>query len=129
MRVFAVALVCAPLLLAGTLPAAAQSSSGSTDRDSYTKQAEDQVQLWKQKLGDAGDKAASTGKDVGQKAAATGKDAGDTAEKHLKQAWHKTQEAADKLQTAGGKGWDSAKAAYERASSDLARTWNKIHSD
>ncbi|HUN47973.1 MAG TPA: hypothetical protein VMU85_15690, partial [Stellaceae bacterium] len=99
MRVLAAALISAPLLLAGTLPAGAQSSSGSTDHDSYTKQAEDQVELWKQKLGDAGDKAASTGKDVGQKAAATGKDAGDAADKHLKQAWHKTQEAADKLQT------------------------------
>jgi len=128
MRVLAAALLCLPLLLPGALPAAAQ-SNGSTDRDSYAKQAQDQVELWKQKLGDAGDKVGSTGKEVGQKAAATGKDAGDAAEKHLKQAWRKTQEAAGKLQTAGDKGWDSAKAAYERASSDLAKTWNKIHSD
>ena len=67
--------------------------------------------------------------DVGNKASATGKDVSEATEKHLKQAWSKTQEAADKLQNTGDKGWQSAKAAYERASHDLARTWNKIHSD
>ncbi|HTZ80053.1 MAG TPA: hypothetical protein VMC10_19235 [Stellaceae bacterium] len=123
MRILAAALTGA--LLLGAPMALAQSD----DHDSYKKQAEDQVELWKQKLGDAGDKVGSAGKDVGQKASATGKDVGDAADKHLKQAWHKTQEAADKLQNAGDKGWGAAKAAYERASHDLARTWNKLHSD
>ena len=53
MKTLAAALAIAPLLLTGTLPAAAQSAAGSTDRDSYTHQAEDQVQLWKQKLAPA----------------------------------------------------------------------------
>lgn len=117
MKMLAAALAIAPLLLTGAPPAAAQ-SNGSADRESYTHQAQDQVELWKQKLGEAGDKTAATGKDVG-----------DATKQHLDQAWHKTQEAAAKLQKAGDKGWDGAKAAYEKASHDLARTWNKIHSD
>jgi hypothetical protein len=118
MKMLAAAIAIAPLLLTGAPPAAAQSAAGSTDRDSYTHQAEGQVELWKQKLGDAGDKTKAAGKDVG-----------DATQKHLDQAWHKTQEASKKLETAGGEGWDKAKTAYEKASHDLARTWNKIHSD
>lgn len=131
MKMLTAALAIAPFLLAGAPGASAQSSAGngSTDKDSYTHQAQEQVELWKEKLGDAGDKVGSAGKDVGNKASATGKDVSEATEKHLKQAWSKTQEAADKLQNTGDKGWQSAKAAYERASHDLARTWNKIHSD
>jgi type II secretory pathway component HofQ len=119
MKMLAAAIWVAPLLLLGALPAGAQTAKpAAADKDSYTHQAQEQVQQWKQKLGTAGDKAS-----------ATGKDASDATQKHLKQAWSKTQEASRKLQTAGDSGWESAKRAYEKASRDLANTWHKIHPD
>ena len=117
MKFLAAAIVTLPLLLMGAPPALAQATGGgSTDRESYTKQAQDQVQEWKQKLHGVGDKAQTTGKG-----------AGDATRKHLNSAWSKTQEASRKLQTAGGDGWEKAKVAYEKASRDLANTWHKIH--
>lgn len=118
MKMLTAALAIAPLLLLGALPAGAQSAKPAADKDSYTRQAQEQVQQWKQKLDT-----------VGNKASATGKDASDATQKHLKQAWSKTQEASKKLQTAGDSGWESAKRSYEKASRDLANTWHKVHPD
>ncbi len=131
MRILATATIIGPLMLMGAVAAAGQSalapgsdasvrstaSSNSTvDRDTYTRQARDDVQGWQNKLQQAGKKTETVAKD-----------AGTATERDLKQAWIKAQVASSKLQTVGDEGWESAKRSYETASHELANTWHKIH--
>ncbi len=100
-------------------PVRLAAGDGSTaDRDTYTREAQDEMQEWKRKL-----------HDVGEKAEAKGKNAGAAAESELDAAWAKADAASRKLQTAGAEGWDSAKTDFERASHDLAAAWHKNHPD
>ena len=122
MKRFITTLIVAPLLLAGALSTAgAQPVSSTTqtqpatERDSYTLKAQNDMQEWGQKL-----------HRFGEKAKAKGQQAGDATADGLNAAWAKTQAEADKLRVAGADGWDSAKASYEKASHDLADTWNRI---
>jgi hypothetical protein len=117
-------------MLIGALPAAGQSlpATGSaapahsvagagptTDRDTYTQKARDDMQQWQQKL-----------HDFSENAKAKGQQAGDAAGNELNAAWTKTLAEAQKLQTTGADGWESAKASYEKASHELADAWDKV---
>jgi len=120
-------------MLIGALPAAGQSTlalgsgapvrlaAGSNattaDRDTYTQQARDKMPEWQRKL-----------HDFSEKAKTKGQEAGNAAGNDLNAAWAKTQAEAHKLQTATAEGWESAKASYEKASRELADTWDKIRS-
>jgi hypothetical protein len=64
--------------------------------------------------------------DFSEKARANGQEASDAAGKDLNKAWSKVEAASRDLQTAGADGWDSAKAAFEKASHELADTWDKV---
>jgi|GEM_PF-1412374 len=128
MRILIPSIVLGPLMLVGALPAAAghpvafatqiQLAAGSDptgDRDTYSQKARDDVQAWQRKLHDFSAKTQAEGR----------KDA--TAAQHdLNEAWTKAEAAANKLQTAGADGWESAKISYEKASQDLASSWDKV---
>ena len=118
MKFLAAAIVILPLLLTGAPPALAQATGGaqSTDRESYTKQAEGEMQDWKQKI-----------EKGGAKTEAAGKEAGASANRQLNTAWSKTQNASRKLKNVGDEGWEQAKLGYERAKRNLANTWHKVH--
>jgi hypothetical protein len=132
MRMLTVSIVIGPLVLIGTLPAAAGQStvalgSGApvlfvagndapADRDTYTQQARDKMQEWRRKL-----------HDFSEKAEAKGKEAGNAAGNDLNKAWTKAEAASSKLQTVGAESWESAKTSFEEASRELADAWHKIH--
>jgi hypothetical protein len=125
MRLLATAIVIGPLMLIGAAPGADPSmpadqpakpiagTQPAADRDAYTQRAQDEMQLWQQKLHDFSVEAETAGQR-------------DTiaAEHDLDEAW--TQAAADmsKLRAASAAGWESAKASYEKASRKLADTWD-----
>jgi hypothetical protein len=132
MRLLTAAIVFAPLMLIGVLPAVAgqpvsllpsntpvrlaADTPTATDRDSYMQRAKDEMQEWQRKLHDFGEQ----GKAKGQTASnATGDE--------LNEAWNKTEAASHKLQTASADGWESAKTTFEKASHNLADTWHRIH--
>jgi len=132
MRILTAAVVFAPLMLIGVLPAVAgqpvsllpsnapvrlaADTPSATDRDSYMQRAKDEMREWQRKLHDFGEQA----KDKGQAASnATGNE--------LNEAWDKTEAASHKLQTASADGWESAKMTFENASHNLADAWHKAH--
>ncbi len=131
MRILTASIVIGPLMLIGALPAVAGQSTvalGSdapvrltangkptTDRDTYTQKARDDMQEWQQKL-----------HTFSENAEAKGQEAGNAAENDLNQAWTKAEAASSELQTASAEDWQSAKISYEKASRDLANAWDKI---
>ena len=130
MRILTASIVIGPLMLIGALPTAGQSTlalgSGapvrlaaggdSTDRDTYTQKARDEMQEWQRKL-----------QGLSEKAEAKAKEAGSGAENDLNKAWAKAEAASRQLQTVGAEGWESAKTSFEEASHELAEAWHKIH--
>jgi hypothetical protein len=131
MRILTASIVIGPLVLIGTLPAAAGQSTlalgsgtpvrlaaggdSTADRDTYTQRARDEMQEWQRKL-----------HDFSEKAEAKGKEAGNAAENDLNKAWTKAEAASSKLQTVGAESWESAKTSFEEASRELADAWHKI---
>jgi hypothetical protein len=131
MRRFIVSLFIGPFLLIGALPAVAgqsvpsdtqvqcAGSDATGDRDTYIRKAQDDLQEWQQKVHDFGAEAAAKGR----------KDA-IAAQRDLDEAWAKTEAEADKLKTSlktsSAEAWDSARTSYEKASHELAGTWDKI---
>jgi hypothetical protein len=129
MKVITASIVFGPLMLIEAPPAGAggpissapifrlaSATDSSSDRDSYTRKAQDEMREWQKKL-----------QDFSASAQAKGQKAGEAAEKELNEAWTKTEAASRDLQMAGGEGWDSAKTSYEKASHDLAEAWHKVN--
>jgi hypothetical protein len=128
MRILIPSIVLGPLMLVGALPVAAdqpaafatqiQLAAGNDatgDRDTYSQKARDDMQEWQRKLHDFGTRTQAEGR----------KDAA-AAQHDLNEAWSKAEATANKLQTAGEDGWENAKTSYEKASSDLANSWDKV---
>jgi hypothetical protein len=128
MRILTASIVIGPLMLVGTLPAAAgpaiaadapvrlaAGDASTADRDTYTQRARNEMQEWQRKL-----------HDFDERAEAKGQKAGDAAEHDLHAAWKRVEAAGHKLQTASAEGWESAKVSFEKASHDLAETWDKV---
>jgi len=129
MRLLIASIVIGPLMLIGAPPAAAAQpvstgpqtqsppapGTSSADRDTYTQKAQRDLQDWQQKVHDFTEKAKARGQQASNAVAAD-----------LNVAWTKTRDEARKMQAAGAEGWDRARASYERASHDLADTWNRI---
>jgi hypothetical protein len=88
----------------------------TVDKDSYVKKAQAEMQEWKQKI-----------HDFGEKAEVKGHEASASTKAELNKAWSRTESASRKLKTASADGWQSAKVSYERASQHLRDTWHKIH--
>ncbi len=127
MRILAGSIVIGTLIVSGTLPTLAaqpvasdtqtQSVAGSdatAGRATYTQKAHADMRDWQRKL-----------HDFGKTAKANGEKTGNAAGNDLHAAWTKTQEESRKLETASAEGWQSAKASYEKASHDLAETWDR----
>jgi len=93
-------------------------SDASSDRDSFTRQAMDEMKEWQRKLHDASTTAT-----------AKGKAASAAAEKDLHQAWVDAEAASHRLQVASAEGWNHARDAYERASRQLAAAWHRFQSE
>jgi hypothetical protein len=93
----------------------AAANDPATDKDTYSQKAQDEMREWQRKL-----------HDFSVKTKAEGQEAGNAADNDLNQAWRKAEAASRDLQAAGADGWESAKTSYERASHDLANTWNKV---
>jgi hypothetical protein len=133
MRILAASIVIGPLMLIGALPAVAGPSTlafGSdapvrlaadvaptTDRDTYTQKARNDMHEWLQKL-----------HAFNEKMKANGHKAGNAAENDLDKAWTDYRTASHKLRTVGDDGWESAKTSYDKASRDLANAWEKFRS-
>jgi hypothetical protein len=131
MKILATAVVMAPLMMFGIMPAASQSDPGTgasvrlvathdstADRETYTQKARDEMQLWQQKL-----------HDFDAKAQAKATDAQTRASKDLDSAWTEAKSASDRLDTAGVKDWSRAKASFQTASHKLDLAWRKIDPD
>jgi hypothetical protein len=131
MRILIAPIVIGTLLLAGTLPVAAQSRSATdqgasihlaakddtaAERNSYTQKARDEMRIWQQKL-----------HDFGAKVQASATQAQTAASKDLDRAWTEAESASGRLETAGEKDWGSAKTSFETASHKLALAWHKVN--
>jgi hypothetical protein len=132
MKIIAATILIGSLALVGALPAAAAvgrsafavgsgtslrfaaGDDTTSDRDSYTRKAHSDVVEWQRKLDNFGKRVEASGQ-------ATGK----AAEKDLNSAWSKTEAASRQLEIAGDDGWDKSKAAFEKASNDLADAWHR----
>jgi hypothetical protein len=130
MKVF-IAPIIAALALVSVAPAAAQSNPGSgssasvrvaaaphdstTDRETYTQKARDDMQEWQRKLHAFGAK-------IQAKATRVHNSAGDDLDK----AWTRAEAASRRLETVSSEDWDSAKISFERASHKLDLAWRKI---
>ena len=117
-RAAATAALLGLLGLSGSLPAAGQPvpvvPAAASNRDVYLHHVQDEMSVWRMKMGGMKDKAEATGQ-----ATAT------NAETDLRSAWHRTEAGASNLQAASSAGWADAKSAYEQASQDLSRAWDK----
>jgi hypothetical protein len=132
MRSFIAPLLIGVLVLAGASPAAAQLKPASdqkgvsvgmaptrdaaAERENYTQKAQDEVRIWQQKL-----------HNFDAKAQVKATEAEASASKALDQAWTETKTASARLETAGRKDWDSAKASFKTASDKLAVSWHKVN--
>lgn len=132
MRIVIAAIVFAPLLLVGVLPAFAgqpasqspayastdgvASTGTTTDRNTYTQRAQDEVQEWRRKL-----------HDFSEQAKVKGQSARNASGNKLNEAWSKTKAASHKLRTASADSWEGAKTSFEKASHRLADAWHQIH--
>lgn len=96
----------------------AADSDATTDRDSYTRQAMDEMREWQRELHDASTTAA-----------AQGKAASAAAEKDLHKAWSDAEAASHRLQVASAEGWSRARDAYEHASQELTAAWHRFHGE
>jgi hypothetical protein len=96
----------------------AANGNATSDRETYTQKAREEMQEWQRKL-----------HEYGETAEAKGSEAGNAAENGLRTAWTKAEAASRQLQTARADGWESAKISYDRASRDLADAWHKVHPD
>ena len=120
MRIFTGSIIIGSFMLIGALPAAAgqselvlgssapirlaASGDSTSDRDTYTQKARDEMQEWQRKL-----------HAFSKKAEAKGKEASNAAENDLNKAWAKTKAASRKLRTTSIQGWESAKTSFENA--------------
>jgi hypothetical protein len=132
MRLIVTSVIVGPLMLIGSLPAAAGqstllpvspslvqlASSGepTADRESFIQSAREKTAEWQQKL-----------QDLKTKADANGNAAANSTEDDLHKAWIKVEAASRQLQTVSAEGWNQAKIDFDKASHDLAQTWHKIH--
>lgn len=130
MKIFIASLAIGTLVLSGTSPAAAQSKPASgqgvsvglathnstAERSSYKQQAQDETRIWQQKLDDF---------DAKVKAKET--EAQTNAFKDLDDAWTQTKMASSRLESAGEKDWDGAKASFQSASKKLVVAWQKVN--
>jgi hypothetical protein len=125
---FVASILVGSFMLVGVLPAAtsrsissdtpiqlAAGSDSTTDKDTYTQKARDDLQEWQRKLHDFSEKAETAGR----------RDASE-AEHDLNAAWKKTQGELRQLQAASSEDWEAAKSSYEKASHELADTWHRI---
>lgn len=119
MQVAGTLMMLAFLALATALPAAGQPASPTSDtgvppdRDAYLQRMDAEMDTWRVKL-----------HDMGEKAEATGQQAATAAQANLRAAWDRTQADAGTLRTATAARWDDAKSAFERASIALSRAWD-----
>jgi outer membrane murein-binding lipoprotein Lpp len=132
MRIVAASVMLGSLVLAGAPPQAAGQSLGpnahtlnarmllvadddDTDRSSFTQHAQDDIHQWQRKV-----------HDFGRQTKAAGQQGANSAKHDLDDAFAKAKVAADQLRTVGADGWHGAKTTYQKASHDLADTWNRI---
>ncbi len=117
-RAVAIAALLGLLGLGCPLPAVGQAAptvpAAASDRDVYLQHMQDDMSVWRMKMGGMTDKAEATGQ-----ATAT------AAESDLRSAWRRTEAGATNLQAASAAGWGDAKTAYEQASRDLSQAWDK----
>jgi hypothetical protein len=127
MHVTTVSILIGSFILISTVPeAVAQVASDShvqvvaagdsnADREGYAQNARNEMQVWRGKLDQFDERAKARGQQVGS-----------AAENELNVAWTQTAAGAKKLQSIGADGWEEAKISYEKASSHLADTWDRI---
>ncbi len=115
MRKIVTAIIIAPLILVGGLTAANAQPADGSDRDTYTRNAQDKIHDWQGKVDDFTARTTAKGQHVATK-----------AEDGLQTAWSNTKTEGRKLQTVGATGWDAAKSSFEKASRDMSDAWDKV---
>jgi hypothetical protein len=136
MRIAIAPLLIGTLVLAGALPAAAQSKTDkgtsvgaattndpAAERNSYTQQAHGEMDMWEQKLHDFNAKVETKATE----AQTSGSKDLEGAWTETKTAWSQLVMVGENVGTAGPNDWDSAKASFKTASNKLAVAWNKIN--
>jgi hypothetical protein len=84
------------------------------DRDTYTQQAQADIEAWRQKL-----------RDFGATADAKGDETRNAADADLTRAWNNAEAAGHRLAISGDAEWASAKSSFEQASRELTAAWDK----
>jgi hypothetical protein len=129
MKIFFAPMMIGMLAFAGASPATGQSKSdpgtsvrvsttrdADTQRNSYTRQSQDELRVWQQKL-----------HDFDAKVQVKATDAQTSTSKDLNSAWAETKTAYSRLETAGEKDWNGAKTSFKSASDKLAVAWQKVN--
>jgi exonuclease VII large subunit len=130
MRLLLAPIVIGTLTIAGAFTATAEAKLASTpfgavqiaaldsttDRESFTQKARDQMKIWEQKL-----------QDFDAKLQAKSTDAKAKASKNLDSAWAATKAASARLESAGEKDWGNAKSSFNKATAKLASAWHKVN--
>jgi len=129
MKLLFVPMMIGILAIAGTSPAAAQSTSdqgtsvgvaathdSTTEMNSYRQKAQAEMQIWQKKLHDF---------DAKMQAKATDTQA--SASKDLDDAWTETKSASSQLETAAETDWDAAKASFKKAADRLTVAWHRVN--
>lgn len=129
MRLLVASFVIGPLVLIGVQQASGQpASSGSqyhlvvggdstTDRETFARDAGDEMREWRRKL-----------RSFDEMAKAKGHEADSSTNAALNAAWIKLRTDENKLRIATADDWDAAKASFEKADHELADAWDKARS-
>ncbi len=102
-------------LLASSSAIHAVAMANPADRKTYVRKKEAKMEEWRSKIGH-----------FAERTQANATAAGDAAAHEIHLAWSHVEQTSAKLDVVGEDGWDSAKAAYERASQDLEATWARV---
>lgn len=84
--------------------------------DAFLQRARNLLQLWRQRMNDWGERAQATGGKIRRK-----------AQENLDKSWSNLKSGWQRLETAEAHGWQSARAAFDKASARMRIAWQKLH--
>ena len=138
MITFVVPIVIGMLVLAGAVPAAAQSKNDlntsaaasntndpAAERNNYTNNAQGEMRMWEQKLNDFNARVETGATEAQTNASKTL----DSAWTETKTAWNQLVKVGLNVGTDGVTDWGSAKVSFQTASQKLAAAWKKVNPD
>jgi predicted HicB family RNase H-like nuclease len=96
----------------------AEADVSVADRATYAQKAQAELQQWRVKLDQFGERAKADSNETRK-----------SMSEDLNKAWTKARDASARLETASAADWESAKAAFKKASDELAALWAKVRAE